>query len=101
MFHTCKGAFEAGASWVAAASVIENYRVSGRWLREGRTQVDSRRDASKNLIWLITSVNESCGHAHLGILFVELEVVGLLLEKSDLLGVACVPLRGGTGGFSG
>lgn len=63
--------------------------------------MDCRRDASKHLIWLITSVNESCGHAHLGVLFVELEVVGLLLEKSDFLGVACVPLRGGTGGFSG
>ena len=40
-------------------------------------------------------------HLHLGVLFVELEVVGLLLEKSDFLSVACVPLRGGTAGFSG
>lgn len=111
VFHTSKCAFKAGACWIAAAGVVEHYWVSGCGLRKGRTQVDGWGNTSKNLVGLVASVNESRGdtpknlrksyHLHLCVLFVELEVVGLLFEKGNFLGVACVPLRRGMGGFSG
>ena len=57
VFHACKGAFEAGTSWISAAGVIEDNRVSRRWLGEGRTQVNSWRHTAKDLIWFIACVN--------------------------------------------
>jgi hypothetical protein len=44
-------------------------------------------------------------YLHLGVLFIELEVVGLLFEEGDLFGVAGIPLglwsTCGAGSFSG
>lgn len=63
VFHAGEGPLEAGSCGIAASCVVKDDWIAGRWLRKGRTQMNSWGNATENLIGFISSMDESGGYA--------------------------------------